>query len=215
MRFVRARDDRFWRAGGLAGLPRPLANLEGHGPRSPCCTRDSNGVETFVPAAGEAAGPPIIAPIIMRFVRARDDRFWMAGGLAGLPRLLANLEGHGSRCPCCTRDINSAETFVPTAGEAAGPPIIAPIIMRFVRARDDRFWRAGGLAGLPRLLTNLEGHGSRCRPRCKSVHLVLTSETICFNSNSCKHTLFARLIGCSKSVEVSCLFNLRSRPKLG
>ena len=38
----------------------------------------------FVPAAGEAAGPPIVPVIMMRFGRTRDDRTWRAGGLAGL-----------------------------------------------------------------------------------------------------------------------------------
>ena len=33
----------------------------------------------FVPAAGEAAGPPIVSVIIMRFVLTRDGRTWRAG----------------------------------------------------------------------------------------------------------------------------------------
>ena len=46
-----------------------------------------------------------------------------------------------------TRDLNHIETFVPAAGEAAGPPIVLAII-RFGRSLDNRTWRAGGLAGL-------------------------------------------------------------------
>ena len=43
--------------------------------------------------------------------------------------------------------MNHIETFVPEAGEAAGPPIVLAII-RFGRSLDTRTWRAGGLAGL-------------------------------------------------------------------
>ena len=46
-------------------------------------TRDLNHIETFVPAAGEASGPPIVLAII-RFGRSLDNRTWRAGGLAGL-----------------------------------------------------------------------------------------------------------------------------------
>ena len=34
------------------------------------------------------------------------------------------------------------------AGEAAGPPIALAITMQITRSRNDRTWRAGGLAGL-------------------------------------------------------------------
>ena len=46
-------------------------------------TRDLNHIETFVPAAGEASGPPIV-PAIIRFGGSLDNRTWRAGGLAGL-----------------------------------------------------------------------------------------------------------------------------------
>ena len=36
--------------------------------------------ETFVLAAGEAAGPPIVLAIIMRFTMSRDDRLWNTAG---------------------------------------------------------------------------------------------------------------------------------------
>ena len=76
----------------------------------------------FVPAAGEAAGPPIVPVIMMRFGRTRDGRTWRAGA--------PPIEFQGA--------------FVPAAGEAAGPPIVPVIMMRFARTRDGRTWRAGG-----------------------------------------------------------------------
>ena len=72
---------RIWRAGGPSR--RRLAEAK---PRRLVATRDINHIETFVPAAGGAAGPPIDPPIIMLFTQTRDDRSWRAGGLAGLSR---------------------------------------------------------------------------------------------------------------------------------
>ena len=43
------------------------SSLEGRRPRRLATTRDINHIETFVPAAGGAAGPPIDTEIIMRF----------------------------------------------------------------------------------------------------------------------------------------------------
>jgi len=65
-----------------------VSPLEGRRPRRLATTRDINHVEAFVPAAGEAAGPPIVPAIIMRFAGTRDDRPWRAGGLAGCARAL-------------------------------------------------------------------------------------------------------------------------------
>ena len=42
--------------------------------RAGILTHDINRVETFVPAAGEAAGPPIAPAIIIRLACTRDDR---------------------------------------------------------------------------------------------------------------------------------------------
>ena len=55
---------------------------------SPAC-RDSRHpylIEIFVSSAGEAAGPPIVFALTMRFGRSCDERPWRAGGLAGLSR---------------------------------------------------------------------------------------------------------------------------------
>ena len=69
-------------------------------------TRDINVIEIFVPAAGEAAGPPIVLAIIMRFTMSRDDRPWNAAGphidrrsriLTQYPYAAATLSGM-SRC---------------------------------------------------------------------------------------------------------------------
>ena len=61
--------------------------LEGRRPRRLVTTHDINHIETFVPAAGEAAGPPIVSVMIMRFDRTRDDR----GGLAPLSYVVDKL----------------------------------------------------------------------------------------------------------------------------
>jgi hypothetical protein len=49
---------------------------------------------------------------------------------------------------CCAPQYQTHNTFVPAAGDAAGPTIDPALIIRFVRSRDDRTSRAGGLAGL-------------------------------------------------------------------
>ena len=42
----------------------------------------------FVPAAGEAAGPPIVPVITMRFARTRDIRTWRAAGPPIVPVIM-------------------------------------------------------------------------------------------------------------------------------
>jgi hypothetical protein len=59
------------------------SSLEGRRPRRLVRPLDIKRFATFVPAAGGAAGPPIV-PAIIRFVRSCHDRPWRAGGLAGL-----------------------------------------------------------------------------------------------------------------------------------
>ena len=95
--------------------------LEGRRPRRLAATLDINHIETFVPAAGEAAGPPIATGVFMRFVPTRDIFY---------------LEGRRPRRLVTTLNIRHNQTFVSAAGGAAGPPIATGIAMRFVPTRD-------------------------------------------------------------------------------
>ena len=79
--------------------------------------------------------------------------------MIGLNPRRAFLEGRRPRRLVGIPDICHVEAFVPSAGEVAGLPIAPEVIRGFVRTRDDRSWRAGGLAGLP-LALNDKGGGT-------------------------------------------------------